>query len=202
MKSRCQIVSGIMGGTAVFMLLFLGQAALQAGGLYSDSGQSLGGDTTYDVVLGDVDGDNDLDAFAANATNNHLWLNNGSGAFNQSGQAPGTQDSFGVALGDVDGDNDLDAYVANGGGGAQADELWLNNGGVFTASGQMLSISWNEGVALADLDGDNDLDVFLVAWSDTDSVWLNQGGRKVVWQVNSVTAVNLSAAMVVWTSPW
>lgn len=274
MKSRRQIVSGVVGGTAVFMLLFLGQAALLAGGLYSNSGQSLGGDNTYDVALGDVDGDNDLDAFAANFTNNRVWLNNGSGAFSNSGQTPGTQNSQGAALGDldgdtdldafvanygadnevwlnngsgtftnlpqmmnptansldvalgdvdgdndldafvandglnevwvndgtavftlsqtlggndishdvvlgdVDGDNDLDAYVANGSAGAEADELWLNNGGIFTASGQLLATSWNEGAALGDLDGDGDLDIFLATWIGADTVWLNQGGAQ------------------------
>ena len=33
---------------------------------FTDSGQSLGDHRSYDVTLGDVDGDGDLDAFVAN----------------------------------------------------------------------------------------------------------------------------------------
>ena len=36
-------------------------------GKFSDSGQSLGNANSHGVVLGDVDGDGDLDAFVANA---------------------------------------------------------------------------------------------------------------------------------------
>jgi hypothetical protein len=104
-------------------------------GIFIDSGQSLGDASSKDVVLGDFDGDGDLDVFVANYGANKVWLNDGSGTFTDSGQNLGTSDSYCVALGDVDGDGDLDAFVANGG----LNRLWLNDGsGTFYDSAQNL----------------------------------------------------------------
>ena len=78
------------------------------------------------LILGDVDGDGDLDAFVANwGQPNTVWLNNGFGFFADSTQSLGTSQSSGISLGDVDGDGDLDAFVANYG---DPNKVWLNNG--------------------------------------------------------------------------
>ena len=58
---------------------------------FSDSGQDLryssSYDQSWDVELGDVDGDGDLDAYVANYDQgNRLWFNDGSGTFTDSGQ--------------------------------------------------------------------------------------------------------------------
>ena len=52
------------------------------------------------VALGDLDGDDDLDAFIANVTQpNRVWLNDGAGAFSDSGQSLGSNYSRAVSLG-------------------------------------------------------------------------------------------------------
>ncbi|MCI0582130.1 MAG: FG-GAP-like repeat-containing protein, partial [Chloroflexi bacterium] len=86
---------------------------------------------TRSVVLGDVDGDDDLDLVTGNAgTPNRLYLNVGAGNF-----GPGSNITNDIALtssvllGDVDGDDDRDLLVGNLG---QPNRLYLNNGaGVF-----------------------------------------------------------------------
>jgi len=140
------------------------------------------------LVLGDVDGDGDLDAFVGNCCRgeygisdpstgyirvgysdsyNTVWLNDGSGRFADSDQLLGNEATLAVALGDVDGDGDLDAFVGNehmGGGvavGSPANEVWFNDGtGRFSDSGQDLGHANSCAVALGDLDGDGDLDAF------------------------------------------
>ena len=42
---------------------------------------------SFAVTLGDLDGDGDLDALAANRTTATVWLNDGAGRFTDSGQA-------------------------------------------------------------------------------------------------------------------
>jgi hypothetical protein len=145
-------------------------------GNFSDSGQSLGGTSgSQDVALGDLDGDNDLDAFVANYVGpNKIWLNDGNGNFS-GGQDLSDKASEGVALGDLDGDNDLDAFIANFYG--QANDVWLNDGnGNFSDSGQSLGTSDSWELALGDLDGDNDLDAFIANGKyQGNKVWLNDG---------------------------
>ncbi len=159
-------------------------------GNFTDSGQRLGSAFTWDVALGDLDGDGDLDAFIANSDldspePDEVWINNGHGYFSDSGQRLGGTLSRAVALGDFDQDGDLDAFVVNGiseRGRAEADTVWLNNGqGVFNNSGQALGSSSGLDVALGDVDGDGDLDAFVANGdsqrmrSEPNEVWLNNG---------------------------
>lgn len=145
-------------------------ATISSSGLLADSGQQLGNAGSRAVILGDVDGDGDLDALVANPATagkaNHLWLNNGEGYFSQSSQILGYGDSQTIALGDVDGDGDLDALIANA---DESNQLWFNNGsGQFSNSGQSLGPSYD--LALGDMDGDGDLDVLT-----SHTIWLNDG---------------------------
>ncbi len=139
-------------------------------GVFTDSGQSLGSEHSFEVELGDVDGDGDLDAFMPAWTHaNKIWLNNGSGIFTDSGQdLGGSGNNYGGCLADVDGDGDLDAYVPLNNGG---DEVWLNNGsGVFSDSGQSLGSASSIRACMADVDGDGDLDAF-----SPPKLWINDG---------------------------
>ena len=153
-------------------------------GTYVDSGQTLGDSDSYDVALGDLDGDGDLDAWVANVNSqaNRVWINQGGvqggtpGSYADSAQALGNSSSTGVALGDLDGDGDLDAWVANDLG--QPNRVWINDGlGNFTDSSQTLGNSYSLEVALGDLDGDGDLDAWVANWGgQANRVWINQGG--------------------------
>ena len=157
-----------------------------ATGIFTNTAQSLGNAWSESVALGDLDGDNDLDAFVVNfdEDGNRVYLNQGgiqagvTGIFSDSGQflisanSPG--DSVAVALGDLNGDTVLDAVVGNFG----PNTIWFNDGtGTFTATNQVLGNETTLGIALADLDGDIDLDIF-TANSDGagNRVYLNQGG--------------------------
>ena len=117
-------------------------------GAFTDSGQTLGTSsaTSFDNVLGDVDGDGDLDVvFARSGAANQVYLNDGSGTFTDSGQTlGGTAQTFSVSLGDLDGDGDLDLFEANRAG--EANRVYLNDGaGNFTDTGQTLRHAWTAG---------------------------------------------------------
>jgi hypothetical protein len=153
-------------------------------GEFEDSGQRLGTQGVSDIALGDLDGDGDLDAYAANSSSvadlegndehnqpDLVWLNDGSGHFESSGQRLGQQESLAAALGDLDSDGDLDAFVAGRGPAL----VWLNDGrAFFTASDQRLGDLPARHVSLGDLDSDGDLDALL--YNDQDAqIWLNDG---------------------------
>ena len=141
------------------------------GGVFTDSGQSLGSDGD-DIELVDVDVDGDLDVYIVSAIGaNRLFINNG-GVFTNSGQNLGSF-SIDVELGDLDGDGDLDAFVANA--GSQPNKVWRNDGGIFTDSNQNIGNSNSQGVELGDIDGDSDLDAY-VANGGPNKVWINNGG--------------------------
>jgi len=152
-------------------------------GNFSDSAQVLGDENSKAASLADLDGDGDLDAFVANASDrggsNKIWLNDGNGNYTDSGQSLGNAESEGVYLGDLDGDSDLDAFVVNSADRGGSNKIWLNDGnGNFSDSGQSVGNSSSKAVFLADLDGDTDLDAFVANDSSkqaSNKVWLNNG---------------------------
>jgi hypothetical protein len=149
-------------------------------GVFTDSGQELGSESSGSVGLGDLDDDGDLDAFVANAGDNgganRVWINDGTGVFTDSGQLLGEGVSLVVALGDLDGDRDLDAFVTNYNYPmGEPDEVWINDGtGVFTQSSQLLGSGVSLGLGVGDLDSDGDLDA-LVCQLEGGVIWLNDG---------------------------
>ena len=140
------------------------------------------GNAPISVVLGDVDGDGDLDMLTANIADNTLSvrLNDGTGNFT----TPATNadpvvgsEPLSVALGDVDGDGDLDVLTANYDDNTVS--VRLNDGtGNFTAPATNPNPSVGSSpysIALGDVDGDGDLDVLAANFgSNTVSVRLNQ----------------------------
>ena len=156
-------------------------------GVFTNSNQSLGDSYTYEVALGDLDGDADLDAFTANGgalfddQPNQVWLNDGTGVFTAPYPGLGAAGSTGVALGDFNNDGDLDAFIINS--STQPNEIWFNTGQVaFIDSGQRLGHGDSWAVDLGDLDGDGDLDAFvgntdlaLTGAVAANRVWINDG---------------------------
>ncbi|MBD2705422.1 VCBS repeat-containing protein [Spirosoma sp. BT702] len=155
------------------------------------------------VVLGDVDGDGDLDFVAANSgsTTVSVRLNNGAGNFTPPTTNPDPAVGgrpFSVALGDVDGDGDLDLVTVNGAGNTVS--VRFNNGsGNFTPPAinpEIVVGSGASSVALGDVDGDGDLDFVTSNYGDNNvSVRLNDG-------VGNFTPPATNPNPAVDNSPW
>ena len=123
-----------------------------------------GGNTTYDVDVGDLDGDGFVDAVVAaeDTGDGEVWvyIGGGDGTFTlQSTPDTANEEAFDVELGDVDGDGDLD-YVAVGTNGSDV-EVFLNDGSANFSSHSSFNLSSGDGgaVNLADLNNDGILDI-------------------------------------------
>ncbi|MDO7886633.1 IPT/TIG domain-containing protein [Hymenobacter cheonanensis] len=136
------------------------------------------------IVVGDVDGDGDLDLLTANSSSNNVSvrLNDGRGNFTPPASNPnpavGTAPRN-LAVGDVDGDGDLDLVAATS-IGRYSVSVRLNDGtGNFTPPTRNPNpvVGGNpNNLALGDLDGDGDLDLLAAnTSSNTVSVRLNDG---------------------------
>lgn len=137
---------------------------------------TVGGTTTYRIALGDLDGDNDLDAFVGEGWGNcpNVFLNDGTGRFNLHQTLP-DDNGIAVALADFDGDNDLDAVV--GRWPAREDKVYINDGSAnFTDSGQLFGGNTDTyALCVGDIDGDNDIDIILGRDLEPNIVYLNDG---------------------------
>jgi len=144
-------------------------------GNFTDSGQNLGGETSYDVALGDLDNDGDLDAFVVTQGGgvSKVWLNNGAGIFSNS-QNINNHSALSVALGDLDNDGDLDAFVTNL---LDFSQISFNDGsGTFPLwPPDLANAVESQDVALGDIDQDGDLDAVIANVGSENKLWLNDG---------------------------
>ncbi len=129
------------------------------------------------VVVGDVDGDGDLDLLTANnhANSVSVRLNAGNGTFTGSHNVPVGSGVYGVAIGDVDADGDLDVLTANF--LANTASVRLNDGtGIFSGTQDVPVGLGAENITVGDVDGDGDLDLLTANYgTNTVSVRLNDG---------------------------
>jgi hypothetical protein len=127
---RCWPVSivGILAGLALGLLIVFWpwpSPVYADDPVFTDSGQRLGDLMSETVILGDLDGDGDLDALVGNSyqEEDKVWRNNGDGTFTEVAALPAYGGA--AALGDLDGDGDLDVLTgSNGGNGG----VWWNDG--------------------------------------------------------------------------
>ncbi|WP_324671437.1 FG-GAP-like repeat-containing protein [Hymenobacter sp. GOD-10R] len=126
------------------------------------------------IVLGDIDGDGDLDFATANGTVGtvNVKLNDGKGVFIDSQRLSFNSSTADLAFGDIDSDGDLDMLVTTP--IAQAVSILRNDGfGMFSASGTV-AVQNPGSVVLGDVNGDGALDL-LTGTTTAVRVHLNNG---------------------------
>ena len=155
------VVSG-ENGTHLRTLLGDGLGAYAPAGLVA---HSTGG-VAWDIGLGDLDQDGDLDTAVCNATNTTpgILKNLGDGTFSSLSVVNLGANSGSSTLGDIDGDGDLDWCLSTTGlgGGNGYWRLYRNNGaGSFSFFDDIPSPVSPSCSAFLDTDGDGDLDLAL-----------------------------------------
>jgi hypothetical protein len=148
----------------------------QAESAFVEAG-SYGDAPTFQVALGDLDSDGDLDAVFANMhAQSEVWMNDGVGGFTISSQDLGYE-AHGVGVGDLDGDGDLDLLVVRA-SSTMPSSVYLNDGsGIFSpAEGDLGDRDQAANyVSLFDLEGDGDLDAGVYYSARYSTLYVNDG---------------------------
>jgi hypothetical protein len=168
----------VVAGLAI--LLFSGIVLADAGGFFQELGSGYGRATTYQIGLGDLDGDGDLDAVFANQGihDSRVLLNDGTGFFAYTDQRL-TRQGHGVGIGDLDADGDLDLFItcAHYSNRGKPSRVYFNNGtAMFTESEQDIgdtNVSGNS-VQLVDIEGDGDLDAYVAYMTVPDGAFISR----------------------------
>ena len=156
-------------------------------------------DLANNVSVGDLDGANGLDVFAAaEAGSDHrVALQTAGGSWTTQTLTPGVR-TRGTAVTDLDGDGHADLLYGDFSGNHV---YWRKNdlagSGVFLAPQSLATIYGAQGLVAADVDGDTDLDVVVAGRVADGYFWLeNVNGDASVWTTHTITT-GVNAAQVV-----
>lgn len=139
-------------------------------GNFTDSGQRLGNDQSFAVMLGDLNGDGFLDAMVGNSGGGEIWFNDGQGNFTKGKQRLGRGMTGTIFIADLDGDGDLDLSL----GSDTSIRIWLNNGAGHFKSGQRITFNFHDAISVGDVTGDSVPDIF-AGGPDSYQVWRGNG---------------------------
>jgi len=149
-------------------------------------------DASVEPVIGDIDGDTDLDIVAV-AVSGRTFLNDGAGSFAQDTDFSLSSGIESAALGDMDGDMDKDLVVLHGG----SFDILINPGdGKFDSDTGLLTYTIAgqqepRHVALTDFNQDGSLDV-LITMQDQEEVWALANDGSGLFDSSSAVKIVLS----------
>ena len=154
-------------------------------GRFSDSGQRIGYDVTWDTVLADVDSDGSLDYLSVNRYREQaakIHYNNGKGVFDKTIGIPTTQadDSYDIKLADVNMDGLLDIVIANSVGerNGTTSKIFINRGNL---TFELINAELGEpgcetkGIEVVDIDNDGYCDIILGNYNIANMIYQNDG---------------------------
>jgi len=192
--------------SALAFAAVLPSAAAAAPGDLALADQAALGETPYELVTGDFNGDGNVDAAAPNANSANLTvlLGQGDGTFEPAPESPiGTGASpLGLAAGHLDGDAELDLAVVQG--QAQTVKILLGDGdGTFTAAVAEPSVGVSPAaIEAAELSGDANTDLTVANQGNgtdpgTVSILLGNGSGGFTAAGTSPETVGVSPADIV-----
>lgn len=144
-------------------------------GIFSEISRQTYGVYTKQPLIGDLDGDGDLDLVLFHQESNYIsiLLNNGNASFSSLPSVPNPRGASSQVVGDIDGNGTLDAVCANPDSALLI--VFKNSGNAtFTQYARIPATARPISISMNDIDGDGDLDI-VAANQNTVQVWLNSG---------------------------